>query len=262
MRNVRLWVAYDGTGFAGWQRQAGAATIQELLEDAVALLTGERVTLHGAGRTDSGVHALCQSAHFRSEAGLPADRFAPALNTFLPAAIRVLGSAVVPDDFHARFSARAKRYLYRIRWGPVTSPIGQHYFHHERRPLDVAAMRAAGRLLIGQHDFLAFANNPGHQRKRPTVRTIQALHLPRRRDGVDLVVQGDGFLYNMVRTLAGTLLLVGRGLQPPPWVGAVLQSCDRKTAGPTLPADGLFLIRVLYPRQLEPRLGLRCRAFF
>ena len=161
----------------------------------------------------------------------------------------------MPVSFHARFSARAKRYLYRIRSDPVSPPIGRRYFHwHGHGPLDLVRMREAACRLVGEHDFAAFATNPGGERYRDrgTVRTIQALHLRAGKQEVDLVVQGDGFLYNQVRTLAGTLLEVGRGKRAPEWVSEVLGSCDRKRAGPTLPPRGLFLIRVLYPPQFGP----------
>jgi tRNA pseudouridine38-40 synthase len=214
----------------------------------VQQLTGEPATVHGAGRTDSGVHAFGQSAHVRLATSIPSDRLFLAVNSLLPADVRVLGSCAAPPDFHARFSARGKRYLYRVRWGRVPLPVGRQYCHWwHGPPLDLPAMRAAARALAGRHDFAAMATNPGHQRRQPTVRTIHSIHLVRRRNGFDLVVQGDGFLYNMVRTMAGTLVEVGRGKLMPPDLTAILASGDRRRAGPTLPAQGLFLVRVLYP---------------
>ncbi len=251
MRTIRLWIAYDGTDFAGWQRQAGAPSIQEELERAVRFVTGERAAVHGAGRTDAGVHALAQAAHVRLERSPPVERLPLALNTFLPATVRVCGALEVPADFHARFSSRGKRYVYRIRTGRVPHPLLRRYAHWVRGPLDLAAMRAAARHLIGRHDFSAFATNPGHPRRRPAVRTVRSLHVWRRKEDVVVAVGGDGFLYNQVRAMAGTLLEVGRGRWAPDLVRAILASKDRRLAGPTLPAAGLFLVRVLYP----PRFG-------
>ena len=253
MRTLRLWIAYDGTAYAGWQRQAGADTIQELVERALASLVGTEVTLHGAGRTDAGVHAFAQSAHVKIERGPPTDRIHLALNTLLPRDIRVLGAIDVDSDFHARFSARGKRYAYSIRTDPVPFPLGRRYFHwHPGGALDAAAMRRAAQFLRGKHDFAAFGSNPGVERTRPTVRSVQSLVLRERPSGVALVIQGDGFLYNMVRAIAGTLLEVGKGKQSPEWVAEVLEGRDRKFAGPTLPPEGLALVRVLYDRRYGP----------
>lgn len=246
MRSLRLIIGYDGAAYAGWQRQAGAETIQEHLERAIGSVVGATVTVHGAGRTDSGVHALAQSAHVKVAGGPPADAFHKAVNTVLPRDIRILRAREVGPEFHARFSARGKRYLYRIRTDPVPHPIGRRYAHWFTAPLDPAAMRRAARHLIGTHDFASLATSTGNARKSPTVRTVQSLHVLRRRNGIDIAVQGDGFLYNMVRTLAGTLLEVGRGRFKPDDVVSILEARDRRRAGPTLPAQGLFLVRVLY----------------
>ncbi len=251
VRTLRLWIGYDGSGLAGWQRQAGAESVQEHLERAVRLVTGERAGVHGAGRTDAGVHAFLQAAHVRVEGGPPERRFHLALNAHLPPAIRVLAALEVPSDFHARFSARGKRYLYRVAAGRIRHPLLARFVHFHAGPLDLGAMREAARLLVGTHDFLSFATNPGHPRKRPTIRTVRALHLRLRRGVLGILVEGDGFLYNQVRAMAGTLLEVGRGRRPPSWVREVLEARDRSRGGPTLPARGLVLWRVLYP----PRFG-------
>lgn len=253
MRTVRLWISYDGTDYAGWQRQSNGEAIQEVIERALALITGDTLTVHGAGRTDAGVHAFAQSAHVRLAKGPPTEALHKALNTLLPPDIRVLGARDMPSSFHARFAARAKRYLYRIRTDAVAPPIGRRFFHwFSGGQLDLQAMRGGAHHLIGTHDFAALATNPGAVRPRATVRTIHSLHLRGCARGVDLVVQGDGFLYNMVRTLAGTLLEVGRGRQDPAWVATVVASRDRGCAGPTLPPHGLFLVRVLYPPEFGP----------
>ena len=262
MRTLRLWIAYDGTDLAGWQRQANGETVQELLERALAILTGETVTVHGSGRTDAGVHALAQCAHVHLDSGQPpAERMHLALNTLLPPEIRVLRALEVPSGFHARFSARGKRYLYRIRWTEVVDPLQRRYSYWVPKPLDIEFMRQEAQAFLGVHDFAAMASNPGHAYKRPTVRRIQALHLLRRKAGCDLVVQGDGFLYNQVRTMAGTLVASGRHQQAAGWVAEVLSSKDRSLAGPTLPPQGLFLLRVLYPDEFGGNRGTRDRSF-
>lgn len=248
-----MWIAYDGTEYAGWQRQAGADTIQEEVEAAFRALVGREVTVHGAGRTDAGVHALSQSAHVQIDRGPPTDRLHLALNTMLPRDIRVLGCADAPSDFHARFSARGKRYRYRVRTEPVPHPLGRRYVHwHPFGSLDVSAMRRAARALIGEHDFASFATNSRNAKLRSTVRRIRALHVCGSDAGVDITVQGDGFLYNMVRTIAGCLVDVGRGKQAAEWLRDVIDARDRRAASAVLPAEGLTLVRVLYPRECGP----------
>ena len=196
---------------------------------------------------------LCARARmFRLERGPETARLPRALNSVLPAAIRVWHAAEVSQDFHARFSAIGKRYAFRIMLGGTPDPIVGRYSHYCGFPLDIGAMRRGASLLIGTHDFLAFSANPGVERVRPTVRTLRSLHVLQHRHGLSIVVQGDGFLYNMVRILAGSLLEVGRGKCEPDWLSEVLDSRDRKEAGPTLPAKGLFLIRALYPADLRP----------
>ncbi len=262
MRTLRLLIAYDGTDLAGWQRQANGETVQEHLERAFRTLTGEEITVHGSGRTDAGVHALCQNAHVRVENPRPpTDRLHRALNSLLPLEIRVLCAMEVPHEFHARFSARGKRYLYRIRWTEVPDPIERRYSYWVPQSLDLERMREAAVHFLGEHDFVAMASNPGHAYIRPTVRTIQAIHLLRRRGGADLVVQGSGFLYNQVRTMAGSLVAVGRGKEAPEWIAAILHSRDRSLAGPTLPPQGLFLLRVLYPEEFGGNGGARERSY-
>lgn len=256
-RKCRLWISYDGTGLGGWQRQLGRETVQEWLERALERVGAGRTCVHGAGRTDAGVHALAQAAHVVLEQGPPTDRLHFALNTVLPPSIRVLFAEDMPKDFHARFSAKGKLYLYRIASQDVLLPPLRAYFHWERRPLDLEAMREAASYIVGKKDFAAFATNPGIPRLRSTVRTIRSLHLLRNRFGLDLYVSGDGFLYNQVRTLAGTLVDVGRGKTPPGRVREILASKDRKQAGPTLPPQGLFLVKVDYGDQYPPSRSLR-----
>lgn len=249
MHTYQITVCYHGGAFAGWQRQAGFDSVQERLEEAFRILLGEPVVVHGAGRTDAGVHALRQCAHVRLPRAFEPAALVRALNGNLPDAVRVLAVEPRPGTFHARFSALGKRYVYRFVVAPVRPPFGAGLHHWVRQPLDLVAMRAAAAYLRGRHDFAAFATNPGYTRRRGTVRTIHHLHLIRRPHGVDLAVQGDGFLYNMVRSIAGTLRDVGLGRLRPTEVAAILASCDRRRAGMNCEAGGLYLLRVLYRRR-------------
>jgi tRNA pseudouridine38-40 synthase len=247
-----LTITYDGTQFHGWQRQPYHRNVQEELERAFAAIDCEGVHVEGAGRTDSGVHAIAQCAHVRLARAFPLDRLALALNSNLPPDVAVQRVREAPPDFHARFHARGKRYAYRCLSSPVRPAIGRSLYHWTRRPIDVGSMRAAAACLRGTHDFAAFATNPGRPRKRGTVRTLHHVHVLRRPGGFDFVVQGNGFLYNMVRNLVGSLLEVGYGNQPPAWLAAALVGRERRLAGPTAPACGLYLLRVLYSPDLSP----------
>jgi tRNA pseudouridine38-40 synthase len=247
LRNVRALIAYDGSKFFGWQRQEGFDSVQEAIEDALAVLVGDRVVVQGAGRTDTGVHALGQVAHFHVDTRLDDDRLRHALNHHLRAGVVIRRLETCRPDFHARFDARGKRYLYRVATARFRPPFGRDYAHWVRDPLDLAALRAAARELVGTHDFRAFATSGSP--RASTVRRIASIHVLARREAFGIVVQGDGFLYNMVRTIAGTLIDVGRGKLAPRDVGAILRSRDRREAGPTAPACGLVLLSVLYPER-------------
>jgi tRNA pseudouridine38-40 synthase len=244
MRNVRARIAYDGSKFFGWQRQEGFRSVQEALEDALEALLGSRVVVHGAGRTDTGVHALGQVAHFHLDTQLDDDRLRHALNFHVERGVVIDRLETCRDDFHARFDARGKRYVYRVATARFQPAFGGEYTHWVRDPLDLAAMRAAARELVGQHDFAAFAT-AGSPREN-TVRTLKSLRIVARRSYFLVAVQGDGFLYNMVRTIAGTLIDVGRGKLGAREVGEILRSRDRREAGPTAPPSGLYLASVLY----------------
>ncbi|MBI5851569.1 MAG: tRNA pseudouridine(38-40) synthase TruA [Planctomycetes bacterium] len=248
MHGYLLTIAYDGRAFAGWQRQEGFDTVQERLEEALLAILGEPVTVHGAGRTDAGVHALRQAAHVRIERDFEPSKLLRALNGNLPPDVRVVAVTRVPPEFHARFSAIGKRYVYRVVVASIAPVFDRGRRHWVRRPCDVTRMRTAARALVGEHDFAAFATNPGYERKRGTVRRIDHLHVLRRGGGFDIAVQGNGFLYNMVRAIAGTLIEVGVGKREPAEVAAILASHDRRRAGQNAPAEGLYLQRVLYPR--------------
>ena len=256
MRTHKLTVAYDGTEYVGWQRQAAGVSIQGCLETALRDIEGAPVAVVGAGRTDAGVHALGQVAGVRLEAGIDSGALARALNARLAADIRVVASEAAPDTFHARFDAVAKSYRYRLAHGPVMSPFLRRYAWHVREPLDVEAMTEAGRMLVGEHDFAAF--QAAGSSVRTTVRTLFDLTVRRVSPGARaetrggagstvIEVSGSGFLRHMVRTIVGTLVEVGRGRWGPAEVERVLGGADRSAAGPTAPARGLFLTAVRYP---------------
>ncbi len=245
MRNVRVRLAYDGSKFFGWQRQAGFVSVQEALEDALESLLGDRVTVHGSGRTDTGVHALDQTASFHVDTALGDERLLHALNAHLVDGVVLHALETCPDDFHARKSARGKRYVYVVWSSRFRPPFGREFVHWTCAALDLTAMRRGAAHLVGEHDFSAFAS--AGSPRASNVRRVSSLHLFRRRHAIAIAVQGSGFLYNMVRTIAGTLLEVGQGKVAPDAVGTILASRDRAQAGPTAPAAGLYLVRVLYP---------------
>jgi tRNA pseudouridine38-40 synthase len=244
MRNVRLLIAYDGSAFFGWQRQEGFVSVQEAIEGALEAVVGERITVHGSGRTDAGVHALGQTASFHVDTRLDDDRLLRALNAHLMEGVVARDLETCGEEFHAQRSARGKRYGYAVSTARFRPPFGRTEMHWIPQPLDLDAMRLAAGHFVGEHDFtsLASAGSP----RKSNVRRIVALHLLRRREGIALVVQGTGFLYNMVRTIAGTLFEVGRGRLAPDRIAEILQARDRSLAGPTAPAPGLYLLRVLY----------------
>jgi tRNA pseudouridine38-40 synthase len=248
MRNVRALIAYDGSKFYGWQRQSGFHSVQEAIEDALLALTGEAIRVHGSGRTDTGVHALGQVAHFRTDTKLSDDRLRHALNFHLCPGVIARRLETAPDDFHARFSSIGKRYMYVVATTRFRPPFGPLLCHWVPQVLDYAAMRAGANQLLGRHDFGAFAS-AGSPRKS-NVRTLRCLHFIARRERFAFVVEGDGFLYNMVRTIAGTLLEVGKHSLAASDVASILQSRDRAQAGPTAPPEGLYLVSVRYPQRV------------
>lgn len=251
MRNVRVRVAYDGSRFFGWQRQAGFDTVQAALEEALADLTGQAITVHGAGRTDTGVHALGQVANFHVATRLADERLLFALNAHLRPGVVLQNLETCPDGFHALRDSCGKRYAYLVRTTRFRPPMGTPFHHWEREPLDLGAMRRAARVLVGRHDFTAFANSGSP--RRSNVRHLRSVRIVARRAAFGLVVEGDGFLYNMVRTIAGTLIEVGRGKRRAEGLADALASRERSSVGPTAPPNGLYLLRVLYrPR---PFLG-------
>ncbi|HPD15589.1 MAG TPA: tRNA pseudouridine(38-40) synthase TruA [Planctomycetota bacterium] len=242
-RNIKLLIEYDGTRYHGWQRQANASTIQQTLEEGIAQVVGHEVTLCGSGRTDAGVHALGQVANFRTSTRLAAERLPHAINAHVPDDIAVLRAEDAPADFHARYSAKCKTYRYRIVRRPVRPAVGAAFVHWHRFPLDVAAMRQAAALFLGEHDFAVFES---HSAGEGTVRTVSRSELVEAGERLDYYVAANGFLYNMVRAMVGTLLEVGSGKRPPEDVTRLLESRDRTRAGRTAPARGLCLMQVDY----------------
>jgi tRNA pseudouridine38-40 synthase len=249
MRTIKLTLAYDGTDFSGFQRQPNARSVQAVLEDALASIEGREVTVAGAGRTDSGVHALGQVASVSLGHPIDVKDLRQALNTTLPKDVRVLSVEEAPATFNARFSARGKLYRYRIVNADVMNPIERRFAWHVPRALSVDDLRLAARDLVGQHDFAAFQSSGGNI--TTSVRTISSSEwteeaLP---EGGRLLIYetaGSGFLRHMVRTIIGTLVEVGSGRRPVASVRELLASKDRTAAGPTAPPYGLYLVRVDY----------------
>lgn len=246
MRNFKLTIEYDGTRYSGWQRQAAAPTVQAEIEKALGTLTRTAVVLLGAGRTDAGVHALGQVASFRCDTRLDPDQLLRGLNSLLPPDIAILDCRRVPEDFHARFSARSKTYRYRVLNRAVRSAVDRHTCWFIHTPLDLSAMQAAALGVIGRRDFKAFEST-GSPRAH-TVRNVTAAEWVRDPGSGLLLfqIEADGFLRCMVRNLVGTLVAVGRGKMEPARIAAILDSRDRRQAGPTAPARGLFLVEVRY----------------
>ena len=245
MNRFRFTVAYDGSAYAGWQIQPGQITIQQVLQDAFADLTGEAVKVHGSGRTDAGVHAVGQAIHLDTHFCLPEKAFVRAMNVRLPRDIRVLSAELVDDSFHARKSATAKEYRYFIHQGEILLPHLRLYRAHVHGCLDIEAMRAALALLTGTHDFAAFSANPDRE-VESTIRTIFAASLESHDGEIVISLRGNGFLYKMVRSIAGWLIRVGQGAVSAAETEPVLASRVRTAAVPTAPPEGLFLWCVEY----------------
>lgn len=241
---IKLELDYIGTAYAGWQTQPGQRTIQGEIERALQNLTGETVRVTASGRTDAGVHALCQTAHFDTEKDWAAGAFVGGLNRYLPRDIRVLSAECADDGFHARFSAKGKTYVYLMYLSDVERAV--FYGRAARLPVsaDVGKMRDAARNFVGTHDFAAFCASGADT--ATTVRTVTEAAVERDGGLVRFTVSADGFLYNMVRIMAGLLMRIGTGKEPPETAAAVLASRDRTEARDTAPACGLYLKKVYY----------------
>jgi len=251
-RNMKLVLAYDGSEFSGWQVQPDALSIQGTLASAIGRLTGEKVLPQGSGRTDAGVHALAQVATFATASRIPAENLVKALNDILPASIRVLEACGAPPEFHARKSAHAKSYRYRMYRGPICPPFLARYVWHYPYLLDEEAVRRAAETVVGEHDFTSFAAVDPEKRREendenfPNVRQVFSSGWERHGEEFVYSIRGSGFLHHMVRNLVGTFVLVGKGTLKPEDVRRILKARERSAAGATAPANGLYLVSVEY----------------
>jgi tRNA pseudouridine38-40 synthase len=243
-RNIKLTLQYDGTAYAGWQYQKNALTIQQVVEEAIESLTGQHSTVIAAGRTDRGVHALGQVTNFKTESNIPTDRWLYALNAVLPEDIRVIDAQDVLPLFHARFDAKGKLYRYIIWNAPYSSALLRNFSLHVARPLDTDAMRMAAQYFVGTHDFSSF--QASGSTVRDTVRNIWDISIQTDGKMISISISGDGFLYNMVRIMVGTLIDVGIGKMAVCDAKLILEARDRKRAGKTAGPHGLYLVKVYY----------------
>lgn len=272
-RTIKLIIAYDGTPFCGWQSQKGVRTVQGEIERAIERITGARSNLLGCGRTDARVHALGQVATFRSTTAIPAPNIVAALNAELPCEIRILSASDVPENFHPIRDILRKRYRYLMSDSRPFSPFYLHRVWFTLKPLDLEPMRRAAAFLLGEHDFRSFQTTGSP--RTSTVRTVYDLtveqlappecwsanenseeNAERKNRLIAVEIEADGFLYNMVRAIAGTLALFGqrkRGFESPERMKEILNSCDRAKAGPTAPPDGLYMVGAIYPSGEEKR---------
>lgn len=253
-RNFLLTIEYDGSNFSGWQRQPEARTVQGELEKVLSKVCNGKVELNGTSRTDAGVHALGQRASFRGEYGIPTGKIMEVANNHLCGGkhiastigdVRILAVEEKPLAFHARFDSKGKKYRYVIANGEEINIFRRNHCYHVMRPLDLKAMQKGASYIVGTHDFAAFQSSGGQPRET-TVRTIYNLEVIEKGEDIILEISGDGFLYNMVRIIAGTLVEVGLGKRAPEGIKDILKSCDRSKAGHKAPAEGLYLVEVYY----------------
>ena len=262
-RNFLLTIEYDGTGFSGWQRQPDKPTVQGTLEKALSTVCCQEVKINGTSRTDAGVHAYGQRASFKGEFGIPSDKLAMVVNNRLAGGlrgktgvgpIRIVEAVEMPLDFHARFDSVGKTYIYRIRNAREMDIFQRNYCYQVEQPLDVEAMQQAALHIEGTHDFACFQAAGGEERET-TVRTVFQLKVERAGSEVYIIITGDGFLYNMVRIITGTLVEVGLGKRTPDSVADTISSADRQKAGHTAPPQGLYLKKIYYDVEEVPGYG-------
>lgn len=266
-RNILLTIEYDGTNFSGWQRQPNARTVQGEIEQVLSKLCAKPIQINGTSRTDAGVHALGQRASFKGEFGIPTDRIQIAANNMLAATVgtprqcadvRIIRVEEVPEEFHARFDSKGKTYRYIIRHGSEPDVFRRNYAYQIKGGLDIEAMQKAAEYIVGKHDFACFQAAGGTPRET-TVRTIFGLDIkPKGGDELWIEITGDGFLYNMVRIIVGTLVEVGQGKRSPESLKETIASADRQRAGHTAPAEGLYLLEIYYEeieKVLESEVG-------
>ena len=244
MRNIKLTIEYDGTNYAGWQRQPSAITIQGEIERAIEKITGEETEIIGASRTDSGVHAKGYIANFHTSSKISIEKFTGAINSKLPLDIVILKSVDVSTDFHSRYNSIGKRYSYSILNRREAVAVGRNYIYHHKWLLDTKAMKEAAEYFIGTHDFSAY-KNLGSSAKT-SVRTITELHITKDEDLIKIYIAADGFLYNMVRIIVGSLIRVGEGKIKPNEIKSRIESKERSKAGKSVPPGGLCLEEVFY----------------
>jgi len=252
MKNIKITIAYDGAEFHGWQFQPGVATIQGAINEAARKITQEKIVVQGASRTDAGVHALGQVAHFKTHSSLSALEMQRALNALLPPAIRIVAAEEVGHDFHSRWLSQAKTYRYRLYRGRVLPPFEYRRVLHYPWPLDEGAMAAAAREFEGEHDFSSFAASSGSEdddRDRNMMRVVHSSEIVRCSGGeeIDYLIRGQSFLRYMVRKIVGTLIEVGRGRLAPADIPQLFELRDRSRSGPTVPPEGLYLVSIEYP---------------
>ncbi len=254
MRNILLVLMYDGSAFHGWQIQENAVTVQEVFQKAVSKILGSCPDIKGSSRTDSGVHANMYCISMKIEHNIPCERLVAALNHHLPPKIAVLSACEVPFDFHARYSCIGKEYIYKIWNSPVRNPFLDKYALHYWYDLNVDKLNRAAEYFLGTHDFTSFCT-PDNRAKGDFTRTIKNLYIERNKELVTLVIEADGFLYNMVRIIVGTLLRVAQGKFQPQDMPMIIEALDRKKAGPTAPSHGLYLNHVYYEENIMKKIG-------
>lgn len=244
MRNIKLIIEFDGSNFCGWQRQPRGRTVQKVIETAIFKATGENIMINGSSRTDAGVHAREMVANFFTNSTIPGDKFREAINTRLPEDVSIIKSEEVDEEFHARYSSKGKTYSYTIVNRYERLSLGHQYLYHYKYELDVNAMRKACDCFIGSHDFRAFMS-PGSSIKT-TIRTVKELYIEQDEDKIKIFITADGFLYNMVRIIVGTLLKVGNGKLEAENIEDIIREGNRKRAGMCVPPNGLILEKVFY----------------
>ncbi|HZS68189.1 MAG TPA: tRNA pseudouridine(38-40) synthase TruA [Burkholderiales bacterium] len=244
MPRIAIALEYDGSGFLGWQTQPGGGAVQDVLQAALAAIAAEPIAATGAGRTDRGVHARGQVAHFDTSAVRPDSAWVRGVNSFLPQSVAVLWARPVEAEFHARFSAIARTYRYRLINRPVRPALAARYAGWYHAPLDIEPMRVAARALLGEHDFSAF--RAAECEAKTPVRTVHSISVEQNADRIEFVVRANAFLHHMVRNIVGCLVYVGAGKQPPGWIAELLASRERSKAAPTFAPEGLYLERVEY----------------
>lgn len=244
MKRVRMIISYDGTNYCGWQVQINGITVEEVINRELTNLLGEEIAVIGASRTDSGVHAIGNVAVFDTKTKIPAEKISFALNQRLPDDIRIQKSEEVPMDFHPRYCDSTKTYEYKILNRRFPNPMKRLYTHFVYMPLDVDKMKKAAEYIVGEHDFASFCS--ARSQVKTTVRTVYSLDVSKQDDVITIRISGNGFLYNMVRIIVGTLMKVGLNVYPPEHVAEIIEAKDRYVAGPKAPARGLTLIGIEY----------------